>query len=95
MALYDYRCQQCGNITEVWHLMSELPLNRHCPNCSGPLKRIITETPHVKLAWKAYDRADHGHDRMVIPAAKQGKPSPLGDRAQRGQVKVHDDPNQA
>src|SRR5947209_5361450 len=40
MPIYGYRCEQCGHELEVMQSMSEAPL-RVCPNCMGPLRKLI------------------------------------------------------
>ena len=40
MPIYGYRCEQCGHEVEVLQSMSEEPL-RVCPNCMGPLRKMI------------------------------------------------------
>jgi putative FmdB family regulatory protein len=40
MPIYGYRCEQCGHELEVLQSMSEERL-RVCPNCMGPLRKMI------------------------------------------------------
>ena len=40
MPIYGYRCEQCGHELEVMQSISEAPL-RVCPNCMGPLRKLI------------------------------------------------------
>lgn len=40
MPIYGYRCEQCGHEVEVLQSMSDEPL-RVCPNCMGPLRKMI------------------------------------------------------
>jgi putative FmdB family regulatory protein len=41
MPLYDYRCQKCGEVTEVRHHFDE-PGPRACPHCGGELTKLIS-----------------------------------------------------
>lgn len=40
MPNYDYQCEKCGQITEVFHKMSETPEIK-CPKCRGNSKKMI------------------------------------------------------
>src|ERR1700724_2263232 len=40
MPIYGYRCEQCGHELEVLQSMKDEPL-RVCPNCMGPLHKMI------------------------------------------------------
>jgi putative FmdB family regulatory protein len=40
MPIYGYKCEQCGHEVEVLQSMSDEPL-RVCPNCMGPLRKMI------------------------------------------------------
>src|ERR1700694_1311493 len=40
MPIYGYRCEQCGHELEVLQSMKDDPL-RVCPNCMGPLRKMI------------------------------------------------------
>ncbi len=40
MPTYDYKCESCGKVFEYFQSMSEEPMTE-CPECKGPLKRLI------------------------------------------------------
>ena len=40
MPTYDYLCGSCGEKFEFFQKMSDQPLT-HCPECHGPLERLI------------------------------------------------------
>jgi len=40
---YDYRCRECGRITEVIHSMLEDGPTT-CPHCGGQLRRVLHPT---------------------------------------------------
>jgi putative FmdB family regulatory protein len=42
MALYDYKCSNCG-IFEVEQSVKDKPLTK-CPKCHGPVKRVISSS---------------------------------------------------
>ena len=90
MPLYDFKCSECGRTAEVSLPMAQSSAPLSC-NCGGRMHRIFTTYPHTELNWKAYDRNDTGSDRMVIGATHYGASRPMDDRAQKYNVKVHDD----
>ncbi|MBU2491234.1 MAG: zinc ribbon domain-containing protein [Bacteroidetes bacterium] len=40
MPNYDYQCLSCGHVFEEFQKMSD-ELLKECPQCDGPLKRLI------------------------------------------------------
>jgi len=41
MPVYEYECQECEDIIEIWQSLSDDPMNT-CPSCRGSLKKIIS-----------------------------------------------------
>jgi putative FmdB family regulatory protein len=41
MPTYEYRCQECGHLFEVFQAITENPLKK-CPVCRGSVKRLIS-----------------------------------------------------
>ena len=41
MPLYEYRCRECGDLTEVMQRISDPPLST-CDLCGGELKKLIS-----------------------------------------------------
>ena len=41
MPVYEYECQSCKEVIEVWQNLSEEPVST-CPSCKGDLKKIIS-----------------------------------------------------
>ncbi|OGD79756.1 MAG: hypothetical protein A2Y64_00220 [Candidatus Coatesbacteria bacterium RBG_13_66_14] len=41
MITYTYRCDACGHTFEARQRMTAEPL-RECPECGGPVRRVIT-----------------------------------------------------
>lgn len=46
MPLYDYRCTQCGHVSEVRHGFSETH-TAPCEQCGGALTRVFNPAPIV------------------------------------------------
>lgn len=41
MPIYEYKCHDCGEITEILQKFSDTPLNQ-CPSCGGKVSKIIS-----------------------------------------------------
>lgn len=41
MPTYEYECRKCGHAFEVFHSMTEPPVDK-CPKCNGPVKKLIS-----------------------------------------------------
>lgn len=41
MPIYEYECQSCQEIIEIWQNLSDEQVTS-CPSCEGPLKKIIS-----------------------------------------------------
>ena len=72
MPIYEYKCNKCGHITEVWQKFSDAPLGE-CEVCGGPVKKIISQnTFHLKgSGWYVTDYAS-GSSKNT-PAKKEDK----------------------
>ena len=46
MPLYDYKCAQCGKVTEVRHGFNDA-FDSPCPACGGALARVFNPAPIV------------------------------------------------
>jgi putative FmdB family regulatory protein len=46
MPLYDYKCKQCGKVTEVRHGFDESHTDP-CPACGGAVARVFSAAPIV------------------------------------------------
>lgn len=48
MPIYEYECEACRKVVEIWQAMSEAPLAA-CPECQAPVKKIISQSAfHLK-----------------------------------------------
>ena len=58
MPIYEYQCDQCGNIEEALQKFSDKPL-RKCRHCSGKLHKLISQSAfHLKgSGWYVTDYA--------------------------------------
>ena len=46
MPIYEYQCQKCHNIFEVFHKIDE-GVNPACPKCMAEARRIISATNFI------------------------------------------------
>ena len=46
MPLYDYKCKQCGKVTEVRHGFDATHTDP-CPSCGGAVQRVFSAAPIV------------------------------------------------
>jgi len=60
--IYEYECQECGEVTEVMQRITEDPLIT-CETCGGPIKRLISNTSFVLkgTGWYVTDYARKGN----------------------------------
>lgn len=58
MPIYEYECEQCGAVEEVFQKFSDKPLTR-CRQCSGKMHKLISQsTFHLKgSGWYVTDYA--------------------------------------
>ncbi len=74
MPIYEYRCEDCGQITESLQKVSDPPLEE-CPHCHRPaLKRLVSATV-FRLKGKGWYETDFksGERRNVHESAEGGK----------------------
>jgi putative FmdB family regulatory protein len=85
MPHYDYQCEKCGKIFEVFHKISENPVES-CPDCQGKVKRLISggsgiifkgsgfyKTDYKKSAPTCEKKSEHNPNCACCHAAKDGK----------------------
>jgi putative FmdB family regulatory protein len=58
MPIYEYQCEDCGQIDEVMQKISDKPLTE-CRHCSGKLHKLISHSAfHLKgTGWYVTDYA--------------------------------------
>ena len=80
MPIYEYRCQDCGELTEMLQRFDDPPLES-CPECGGSVKKLIS-APAFQFkgsGWYVTDyarsSADGGEDGEASPAKAGGTDS--------------------
>jgi len=78
MPIYEYRCEQCGELSEVF-LKSREPEPTTCPTCGGKLRKIISQSgfQFKGTGWYVTDYARK--DKKANSESRHGKPKPKAD----------------
>jgi len=58
MPTYEYRCNDCEEIFEVFQRIIDVPL-RECPVCGGELKKIISGGVGIIFKGSGFYTTDH------------------------------------
>lgn len=71
MPVYEYECLSCGEIHEKVQRFTDEPLTT-CPNCSGKLKKIISNTSFILkgTGWYKTDYASGDRKAGKKPGTK-------------------------
>ena len=48
MPTYDYRCDQCGTVYDIFHKVREVEEDVVCPNCSSTRHTRLLSAPSIK-----------------------------------------------
>jgi len=84
MPIYEYECQSCQEIVEKWQSLAEQPLTA-CPNCAGPLKKIISQSSFQLKGggWYAdgYSSNGSGAKKCASSSASSANSSPSASSA--------------
>ena len=71
MPLYEYRCTNCGERTEVLQHLGEAPL-RECPRCGGTLEKLIS-APALQFKGTGWYVTDYGHRHSTAATTEPSK----------------------
>jgi putative FmdB family regulatory protein len=76
MPLYDYKCKECGKVTEVRHGFNEGHADP-CPACGGAVRRVFSAAPIVFKGSGYYvtDSRKSSAGASESPAAEAAKPA--------------------
>jgi len=58
MPTYDYRCESCGHVFELFHGMTENPAPC-CPECGGKSTRLISGGAALIFKGNGFYATDH------------------------------------
>jgi putative FmdB family regulatory protein len=83
MPTYTYRCNKCGDESEVFQSMSDPPLKR-CKKCRGALRRTLHPVGIV-LKGSGFYKTDH---RSKSESAARKESSETSEKSQTSEKKV-------
>jgi putative FmdB family regulatory protein len=52
MPVYDYRCERCGMLYDVYHKVKEIKEDVVCPSCSSREHTRLMSVPSLSVAGK-------------------------------------------
>jgi putative FmdB family regulatory protein len=88
MPLYDFKCNACSDVFEVWQTISnhEKPLSEPCPKCSvrGQIERLYGANPFIDSVKLGVRQPDRTFQREVLGKIAKNNP-----RSNIGKGKFH------
>ena len=57
MPLYEYKCDQCGERSEILQSISDPPYE-HCPKCGGTVKKLFS-APAIQFKGSGFYKTDY------------------------------------
>lgn len=66
MPIYEYRCEECGEVFEKLQKITEKPIKK-CVHCGGPAHRIISQSTFILkgTGWYATDYPSSDRKRGI------------------------------
>ncbi len=61
MPAYDYKCEECGKVFEVFRRFSELDEEVKCPDCGSEKTERVFSIPHIEgetVAGSGYGKTE-------------------------------------
>lgn len=76
MPIYEYSCSNCREKFEFMQKITDEPI-RHCPKCSGELKKLVSNTSFVLkgTGWYVTDYANKSTDKPSTETTTDTKSS--------------------
>jgi putative FmdB family regulatory protein len=74
MPLYEYKCIQCGAVTEVIQKVSDTPLEV-CAQCGGRLRKQVS-SPAIQFKGSGWYVTDYAGKKPTEPQKKTEKTDP-------------------
>lgn len=77
MPIYEFKCQECGEVTEKWQKMSD-PYPTECPVChKGKLQKIMSPTGFTLKGsgWYVTDFRDKSSSKPAPTTATPSTPT--------------------
>jgi len=87
MPIYEYKCEQCGNVFEVRQKFSDKPLVTH-DGCGGAVHRLISP-PALQFKGSGWYVTDYGKSGSSPASSGNGnKETSTGDTAAKKESKT-------
>lgn len=67
MPLYEYKCNQCGELLEVIQSFSSAP-ETVCPKCGGSLRKLIS-APAIQFKGSGFYKTDYPSASSAAPSS--------------------------
>ena len=77
MPTYDYECQKCKHIFEVFQSMTDKRLEK-CPKCKGKVKRLIGGGAGIIFKGSGFYETDYKKKTQPKPCEKATPSCPAG-----------------
>ncbi|MFA6355844.1 MAG: FmdB family zinc ribbon protein [Candidatus Omnitrophota bacterium] len=75
MPHYDYECQKCKHVFEIYQSMTAEHLTK-CPKCKGPLKRLIGGGAGIIFKGSGFYETDYKRKSQAKPCEKAASSCP-------------------
>jgi len=73
MPVYEYECNECGRISEIFCKIKEKPVGILCKECGKYARAIISKPQDVLPAWDEYFDENLGHEPILIKGRRHRK----------------------
>lgn len=78
MPTYDYECEKCGDIFEIFQSIKAEPIKK-CPKCDGKVKRLIGSGAGVIFKGSGFYATDYRSESYKQAAKKDDVTSKVPD----------------
>lgn len=90
MPIYEYQCNRCNEIFEIFHKIDE-DCKVACPKCLGPVKKLISATNFVLKGSGFYVNDYPSESRKEgKKSEKEGSKEPLKEGTEKGSAKTEE-----
>lgn len=79
MPIYEYRCDDCAAVVEVFQKMSDDPLET-CERCGGALRKVLHPVA-IHFKGSGFYTTDYGRGSGKRPVREAGEAATRGDGA--------------
>ena len=92
MPIYEYQCDQCNDVFEIFHKIDE-DCRVACPKCLGPVKKLVSATNFVLKGSGFYVNDYPSKSRREgKKSEKEGSEKSAGEKTEEKRVEKKVDP---